>query len=254
MRTPVIAGNWKMYKTCAEAEAFARDLLSRKKDGWKAADGSVPQVLIAPPYPQIQTLSACFAGSGVGVLAQNMHEAKEGAFTGEVSGEMLVELGACGVILGHSERRQYFGETDERVNRKAAKALALGLLPVVCVGEAMAVREAGFQNRFVEQQVEAALQGLSAEDAARLVIAYEPIWAIGTGIASGSGQAQQMCAFIRGVVRARFGRAADEMRILYGGSVKPGNAGEFFRMPDIDGALVGGASLSAADFDAILRA
>jgi triosephosphate isomerase len=192
-------------------------------------------------------------GTAVKIAAQNMHEEESGAFTGEVSGPMLVELDVEAVVLGHSERRQYFNETDEALARKVPVALAAGLEPILCVGESESARDAGETEEVLERQLQADLGGLEADQIANVVIAYEPIWAIGTGRTATPEQAQEVCAFIRDVLRMR-GAAADEVRILYGGSVKPGNAQELLALPDVDGALVGGASLDPNDFAAIVEA
>jgi triosephosphate isomerase len=192
-------------------------------------------------------------GTAVRVAAQNMHEAESGAFTGEVSAPMLVELDVEAVVLGHSERRQFFGETDAALAKKVPAALAADLEPILCVGESEEARDAGQTEEVLERQLQADLADVSDEDIAKVVIAYEPIWAIGTGKVATPEQAQEACAFIRDVLRAR-GAAADDVRILYGGSVKPGNAAELLALPDVDGALVGGAALVAEDFAAIVEA
>jgi triosephosphate isomerase len=192
-------------------------------------------------------------GTAVRVAAQNMHFEESGAFTGEVSAPMLVELDVEAVVLGHSERRQFFGETDEALAKKVPAALAADLEPILCVGESEEARDAGQTEEVLERQLQADLAEVSDEDVAKVVIAYEPIWAIGTGKVATPEQAQEACAFIRDVLRAR-GAAADEVRILYGGSVKPGNAAELLALPDVDGALVGGAALVAEDFAAIVEA
>ncbi len=237
-----------MYKNCAEAKAFAEEFkaaYSPKAD---------TKVAIAAPFTQLAVLKDAFAGTDIGVGAQNMHFEAQGAYTGEVSGEMLAELGVDYVVIGHSERRQYFAETDETVNLKVKKALALGIVPIMCVGESLEQREAGRELELVGGQIRADLAGLSAEDVKKVTIAYEPIWAIGTGKTATSQQAQDMCAYIRSVVRELFGEdAAGEILIQYGGSVKPGNAAELLGMPDIDGALVGGASLVPQDLLKIIN-
>ena len=245
-RTPYLAANWKMHKTVAEAAAFVDALLPRI-----AATRS--DVVICPPFTALTAVVERRYGTAVKVAAQNMHEEESGAFTGEVSAPMLVELDVEAVVLGHSERRQYFNETDEALARKVPVALAAGLEPILCVGESESARDAGETEEVLERQLQADLGGLEADQIAGVVIAYEPIWAIGTGRTATPEQAQEACAFIRDVLRMR-GAAADEARILYGGSVKPGNAEELLSLPDVDGALVGGAGLDAQDFAAIVEA
>jgi triosephosphate isomerase len=247
-RTPFIAGNWKMHKTIAQAEDFIQALLPRA--------GAVEdvEVVICPPYLALQAMVDSARGSAVQVYAQNMHEADEGAFTGEVSAPMLTEIDVQGVILGHSERRQHFGETDRALQLKVPKALESGLVPILCVGETEEERERGDTERKLRHQVQEALDKVPAERLADVVIAYEPIWAIGTGLTATPGQAQDACAFVRALV-AGFDRAAGEaVRILYGGSLKPDNCADVLCLPDVDGALVGGASLDAASFAAIVEA
>jgi triosephosphate isomerase len=248
MRTPNIAGNWKMYKTAAEAAALVRAMLP----GLQAVT-SVERVL-CPPFTALPTVSALAQGTGVGVGAQDMHWEREGAFTGEVSPPMVSEF-AQYVIIGHSERRQFFAETDETVNRKVHAALAYGLIPIVAVGENLAQNEAGETVEFVSGQVRRGLAGLTPEQARGIVVAYEPIWAIGTGRpATGEGANHIIGRAVRDTLAKLFGReVADAIRIQYGGSVKPGNVAEFLSQPEIDGALVGGASLKAEDFVAIVR-
>jgi len=245
-RTPYIAANWKMHKTAAEAGEFVDALLPRI-----AATRS--DVAICPPFTALGAVVERRYGTAVKVAAQNMHEEEAGAFTGEVSAAMLVEAGVEAVVLGHSERRQLFGESDEALARKVPAALAAGLEPILCVGESEEARDGGQTKAVLERQLQADLAGVGGAELARVVIAYEPIWAIGTGRSATPEQAQEACAFTRDVLRER-GGAADEARVLYGGSVKPGNAAELLAQPDIDGALVGGASLDADDFAAIVRA
>lgn len=242
-RKPIIAGNWKMYKTGAEATALVKALQAE-------IAGSAAEVVVCPPY----TALAALAGSGLQLGAQNVHWEKEGAFTGEISAVMLKEHGVRYVIVGHSERRQYFGETDAGVNKRAKAALANGLRPIVCVGELLADREAGKTETVVAGQVRGSLAGFSKDDILQTVIAYEPVWAIGTGKTASPAQAQEVHALIRRLLKELFGDAAEKVRIQYGGSVKPDNAKELLGQPDIDGALVGGASLKAADFAAIVKA
>jgi triosephosphate isomerase len=245
-RTPYLAANWKMNKTVAEAAEFVDALLPRI-----AATRS--DVVICPPFTALSEVVERSRGSAVRVAAQNMHEAPAGAFTGEVSAAMLVELDVEAVVLGHSERREHFAETDEALARKLPAALAAGLEPILCVGESEAARDGGETEAVLERQLQADLAALSSLDLERVVIAYEPIWAIGTGRTATPEQAQEACAFLRDVVRMR-GAAADRVRVLYGGSVKPDNAAELMSNPDVDGALVGGASLDPDDFAAIVEA
>jgi triosephosphate isomerase (TIM) len=245
-RTPYIAANWKMHKTVAEAAEFVDGLLPRI-----AATQS--DVVICAPFTALTAVVERRYGTAVKVAAQNMHEEDSGAFTGEVSAPMLVELDVEAVVLGHSERRQYFNETDEALARKVAKALAADLEPILCVGESEAARDAGETEEVLERQLQTDLGGIEPGQIENVVVAYEPIWAIGTGRTATPEQAQETCAFIRDVLRAR-GAAADEVRVLYGGSVKPANAAELLSLPDVDGALVGGASLDAEDFAAIVDA
>jgi triosephosphate isomerase (TIM) len=245
-RTPYIAANWKMNKTVAEAAAFVDALLPRI-----AATQS--DVVLCAPFTALTAVVERRYGTAVKVAAQNMHEEASGAFTGEVSAPMLVELDVEAVVLGHSERRQYFAETDEALARKVPAALAAGLEPILCIGESEAARDAGETEEVLERQLQADLAGLESGQIGEVVIAYEPIWAIGTGRTATPEQAQEACAYIRDVVRMR-GAAADQIRILYGGSVKPDNAAELLGLPDVDGALVGGASLDPEDFAAIVDA
>jgi triosephosphate isomerase (TIM) len=245
-RTPYIAANWKMNKTVAEAAEFIDALLPR-------IAATQHDVVVCPPFTALHEVVERRRGTAVRVAAQNMHFEESGAFTGEVSAPMLVELDVEAVVLGHSERRQFFGETDEALAKKVPAALAADLEPILCVGESEEARDAGQTEEVLERQLQADLADVSDEDVAKVVIAYEPIWAIGTGKVATPEQAQEACAFIRDVLRAR-GAAADDVRILYGGSVKPGNAAELLALPDVDGALVGGAALVAEDFAAIVEA
>jgi triosephosphate isomerase (TIM) len=246
MRTPYVAANWKMHKTVAEAAEFVDALLPQI-----AATQS--DVVICPSFLALSELVERSRGSAVRVAAQNMHEAEEGAFTGEVSPRMLAAAGVDAVILGHSERRELFGETDEALARKVPAALTEGLEPILCVGESEEARDADQTNAVLERQLQTDLVAVEGERLAEVVIAYEPIWAIGTGRTATPEQAQEAIAFIRDVLRER-GAAAEQVRILYGGSVKPANAAELMAQPDIDGALVGGASLDPGDFAAIVKA
>jgi triosephosphate isomerase len=242
MRRKLIAGNWKMYKTTGEAKALVEEIK-------KGAAGAPSDVLVAPPFTALATAVAAAQGSPVAVAAQNMHFEKEGAFTGEVAPAMLKDVGVTHVILGHSERRQYFAETDEGVAKKTKVALDNGLTPISCVGELLAEREAGKTMDVVGRQVDAILKALTADEAVKTVIAYEPVWAIGTGKVATPEQAQEVHAFIRKRIVAVHGqKVADALRVLYGGSVKPDNVKGLMALPDVDGALVGGASLKADSF------
>ncbi|CCO08653.1 triose-phosphate isomerase [Desulforamulus hydrothermalis] len=248
MRQKIIAGNWKMHKTTDEARQFVQALQEKLTD-CRAA------VVICPPFTALAAVAEVLAGSKLALGAQNMHWADQGAYTGEISPLMLQDCGCRYVILGHSERRQYFGETDGQVNQKVKAALAHGLLPVVCVGETLAQRQGGLTETVVGSQTAAALAGLTPEQVAGLVIAYEPVWAIGTGQTASEQDAQQVNQYIRALLAEQYGQAAAAaVRILYGGSVKPANAASLLAQPDIDGALVGGASLKAADFLGIIQA
>jgi len=245
-RTPYIAANWKMHKTVAEAVVFVDALLPR-------IAATQHDIVICPPFTALSAVVERRYGTAVKVAAQNMHEEESGAFTGEVSAAMLVEAGVDAVVLGHSERRERFCETDEALARKIPVALAAGLEPILCVGESEEARDAGQTDAVLERQLQADLAQLDGGKLGGVVIAYEPIWAIGTGRTATPEQAQEACAFIRDTLRTQ-GAPAEEIRILYGGSVKPANAAELMSQPDIDGALVGGASLDAADFAAIVEA
>ncbi|MCW2988002.1 MAG: Triosephosphate isomerase [Solirubrobacterales bacterium] len=245
-RTPYIAANWKMNKTVAEAAEFVDALLPR-------IAATQCDVVICPSFIALSEVVERRRGTAVRVAAQNMHEEEWGAFTGEVSAPMLVEIDVDAVILGHSERRQLFGETDEALARKVPAALAADLETIRCVGESEAARDGCETEQVLERQLQADLAQVEAVDLKRVVVAYEPIWAIGTGRTATPEQAQEACAFIRDVLRVR-GAAADEVRILYGGSMKPANAAELLSKPDVDGGLVGGASLDPSDFAAIVEA
>lgn len=247
MRIPFIAGNWKMYKTISEARKFAREF----KELYHDTD---VRTAIFAPYTQLQALKEELSGSGIGVGAQNVHFEKEGAFTGEISVEMLEELGVDYCLVGHSERRQYFGETDETVNLKLKALLKSKILPVVCVGENLEEREAGKAQSLVSSQVKAAFSGIGGGDACKATIAYEPVWAIGTGKTATPGQANEMCSCIRETLTEIYDEeTADKIAIQYGGSVKPENAAEIMNMEEIDGALVGGASLDPLKFIEIVN-
>jgi triosephosphate isomerase len=247
-RTPLIAGNWKMHKTVAEAEEFVAGLLPQVY----ASDGV--DVAICAPFTALQALVDSTRGSRVEVFAQNMHEAANGAFTGEVSAPMLTELDVHGVVLGHSERRQYFGETDRALALKVPAALDAGLKPILCVGETEEERERGDTERKLRHQVQEGLERVDDERLGDVVIAYEPIWAIGTGVVATPEQAQEAIAFVRALVGDRDKEQAERTRILYGGSVNADNAAELLALPDVDGALVGGASLEPQSFATIIGA
>ncbi|WP_145139196.1 triose-phosphate isomerase [Paenibacillus sp. Y412MC10] len=242
MRTPIIAGNWKMFKTVPEAKTFIEEVKG------KAEVEGVESVICAP-FTNLPALVEAVKGTSIKIGAQNLHFEDNGAFTGEISGMMLKDLGVDYVIIGHSERRQYFAETDEIVNKKVQAAFRHDLTPIVCVGEKLEEREAGQTKDVCKVQTEAAFQGLSAEQAAQVVIAYEPIWAIGTGKSSTAQDANEVISYIRSLVEGLYGKeVADQVRIQYGGSVKPENVKEYMGQSDIDGALVGGASLQPASF------
>jgi triosephosphate isomerase len=246
-RTPLIAGNWKMNKTIAQAEAYIQALLPR-------VSATSADVAICPPFTALQAMVDSTRGSGVTVYAQTLHEASEGPFTGEVSAPMLAELDVHGVILGHSERRDLFGETDRALQAKVPAALQAGLVPLLCVGETEDERDAGETDRKLRHQVQEGLEKVDDAQLGDVVIAYEPIWAIGTGRNATPEQAQEAIAFVRALVADRNPEQAERTRILYGGSVKPENAGELLALPDVDGALVGGASLDPESFAAIVAA
>jgi len=249
MRRPLIAGNWKMHKTLGEAVALVGELRAGLAPHPPEAD-----VLVAPPFTALAAVATAAKGSGIAVAAQDMHWEKQGAFTGAVSPAMLRDVGCSHVILGHSERRQVFGETDEGVGRKARAAFDNGLVPILCVGETLPERDSDQTLAVVERQLDKATAALSPEEAARAVVAYEPVWAIGTGRAATTEQAQEVHAFIRKRVAVSHGDSvAAALRILYGGSVKPDNIGPLMAQPDIDGALVGGACLQAESFLGIVR-
>ena len=247
-RTPAIVGNWKLWGTRAQASAYCDRLLTLLPDERRrpAAVG------ICAPFTALDVCVEKLSGSGVGVYAQNMHQEDTGAFTGEVSAAMLTEIGVDGVVLGHSERRQYFGETDRALQEKVPAALGAGLRPILCVGETEDEREAGETERKLRHQVQEGLEKVEAERLAEVTIAYEPIWAIGTGKVATPEIAQEAIAFVRALVGDRSKEAAEAIRVLYGGSVKPDNAEEILAQPDVDGALVGGASLDPEGFARIV--
>jgi len=248
MRKPVIAGNWKLFKTKAEALALVGELAPL------VAGVTDVEIVVAPVFTVLPTLVGAVAGTPINLAAQDVFWEEEGAYTGEVSPKMLLDAGASHVIIGHSERREYFGETDATVNKKIKAALQGALVPIFCIGETLAAREAGETFAVLERQLTGGLDGISAPQFAPVIIAYEPVWAIGTGKVASDAQAQEAHAFIRGVVSRLYGKeSADKVRILYGGSVKPENVKGLMFCPDIDGALVGGASLKGASFAAIVR-
>lgn len=246
MRRPIIAGNWKMHNTTEKA----RELVELLKPLVGASD---VEVVVCPPFTAIAATVNAAAGSNIAVGAQDLFWEDWGAYTGEVSGPMLKDLGCRYVIIGHSERRQYFGETDATVNKKLHAALRHDLVPIVCVGETLDEREAGKTLEVVRRQVEDGLKGLTPDQVETLVVAYEPVWAIGTGRTATAADAQEVIAFIRKTLKAMYGERAELTRIQYGGSVKPENIAELMAQPDIDGALVGGASLDAISFAAIVN-
>jgi triosephosphate isomerase len=246
-RTPFICGNWKMFKTIADAEAFVAGLLPRISD----AEGV--DVGICPPFLALQAVVDSARGSRLQVYAQTMHEAEEGAFTGEVSAPMLAEIGVHGVVLGHSERRQYYNENDRALQQKVPHALQAGLIPILCVGETEEERERSETERKLRHQVQEGLEKVPTARLPEVVIAYEPVWAIGTGLTATAEQAQEAIAFVRALVEGFDKAAGQAVRILYGGSLKPDNAPELLALPDVDGALVGGASLEPASFAQIIE-
>ena len=246
-RKAIIAGNWKMNKTASEAAVLVDELIPAVKD-------ATCEVVICTPFTDLVTAVAKTKGTNIHVGAENVHFEKSGAFTGEISADMLVDLGVEYVIVGHSERRQYFAETDQTVNKRTLAALNAGLKVILCVGESLQQREEGVTEELVRMQTKIALRDVTAEQMANVVIAYEPVWAIGTGKTATPQQAQLVHAELRDSVESRDSQAASALRIIYGGSVKPSNAAELFACNDIDGGLVGGASLKAADFYAIAQA
>ena len=246
MRKKIVAGNWKMNTTVAEGVELAKAVAAKAPE----VPSSV-KLIIAPPFTHLVPVADAIKGSGIGLSAQNCADKEKGAYTGEVAADMLVSAGCSYTILGHSERRQYYGETDAKLVEKVKLAIAHGLSPIFCVGENLEDREAGRHFEVVTEQVKNVLYTLSAEDMAKVVIAYEPVWAIGTGKTATAEQAQEIHACIRKVVAEKFGSLAEEITILYGGSCKPSNAKELFACPDIDGGLIGGAALKADDFIAI---
>lgn len=248
LRKAVIAGNWKMNNDRKAAKALIEELKPMVKD-------APCEVIICVPFTNLETALTLTEGSNIKVGAENCHWATSGAFTGEISADMLKEMGVEYVIIGHSERRQYFGETDETVNARVKAALAAGLKPILCVGEVLEQREQGITEEVVGLQTKVALGGVSKEELSNIIIAYEPVWAIGTGKTATSEQAEEVCATIRQVVAKLYDKAAaDAMTIQYGGSMKPGNAVELLSKENVDGGLIGGAALNVADFTAIVNA
>jgi triosephosphate isomerase len=247
MRIPFIAGNWKMFKTVQEAVVFAKELRSVMRDV------SDVEIVVAPTFTAVHMVAEALRNANIGVAAQDVYWEREGAFTGEVSAGMIKEAGAEYVIVGHSERRRLFGETDATVNRKIVAAIGAGLTPIVCVGETLEERERGETPAVLDRQIKDGLDGLTADQVAELVIAYEPVWAIGTGRNATPAQAEESHLHIRQRLRQWFGgNAADHCHVIYGGSVKPDNIAELVREPDVDGALVGGASLDVRAFAEIV--
>ena len=247
-RKPFIAGNWKMYKTCSEAVETAKKIAGLVS-GFKNVD-----VMIAPPFIALAQVHEAIKESSVLLGAQNLFWEKEGAYTGEISPGMIVSSGCGYVIIGHSERRQYFGETDKTVNKKIRSAVNNGLVPVICIGETEKERDAGDTFNILDKQIKMGLEGFSPDELQPVILAYEPVWAIGTGKTASSAQAQEVHRFLRSLIETLLGKKiAESIRILYGGSVKPENIGELMSMPDIDGALVGGASLDAEKFAGIIN-
>ena len=249
MRTPIIAGNWKMYKTVAETVKYVKEFRALVKDV------AGVEIVIAPPFTALHAAAEAARNSNVGVAAQDLYWEREGAFTGEISAAMIVEAGAAYAIIGHSERRTLFGETDASVNRKLAAAFAGGLTPIVCIGETLDQRERNETFSVLDRQITQGLEGVTSEQVVQLVIAYEPVWAIGTGRNATPSQAAETHGHIRRRLQNWFGAQAAELcRVIYGGSVKPENIGELASQPDVDGALVGGASLDVSAFFAIIAA
>lgn len=247
-RRPILAGNWKMNKTTAEARELAGKLMPL------VAGAKDREIVLSPPFTALQAVGDTIKGSNIALAAQNLHWEEKGAFTGEISADMLLDLGCKYVIIGHSERRQYFGETDDTVNKRLRKALDKGLMPIVCVGETLQEREAGGVQDVIERQIAGALKGVTGDEMKKIVIAYEPVWAIGTGKTATPEQANEVHSLIRRKVQQAYSaEIAGGIRIQYGGSVTPENVSSLMAMPDIDGALVGGASLKPESFAAIVN-
>ncbi len=255
-RIPLIVGNWKMNKTIEETTRFCLSLKERIAADQKVASfvqGGNLEIAVAPPFTALAASAQALRGSSISVAAQNVFWAESGAYTGEISAQMLLEAGCRFAIVGHSERRQFFGETDEGVNKKAAGLILRELIPIVCVGETLAERREGIAFKVIEKQTREGLKGLKMKNPRALVIAYEPVWAIGTGQTATPDQAQEAQAFIRKLLEELFGGQAREIRILYGGSVKPDNISDLMSRPDVDGGLVGGASLEVKSFFEIVK-
>ena len=247
MRKPIIAGNWKMNMTPGDAEQLVMELIPLVKD-------AKCDVVVCPPYVDLVTEGKLLVGTNIKLGAQNVHWAPKGAFTGEVSADMLLSVGVSYVIVGHSERRQYFGETDETVNKRAKAALEADLIPIICVGETLEQRESGVTEVIVSKQTVAALAGIEAKDVEKLVVAYEPIWAIGTGKTATAEDANATIGVIRKAIEGVYGaKVAEAVRIQYGGSMNPKNCSELMAMPEIDGGLIGGASLKSEDFSKVVH-
>ena len=247
MRKPIIAGNWKMNMTPAEAEQLVAELIPLVKD-------AKCDVVVCPPYVDLAVVGPLLVGTNIKLGAQSIHWAPKGAFTGEISADMLLAMGVSYAIVGHSERRQYFGETDETVNKRAKAALEANITPIICVGESLEQREKGVTDAIVSKQTIAALAGFEAEDVLKVVVAYEPIWAIGTGKTATSEDANTTIKVIRDAIASVYGKkVADEVRIQYGGSMNAKNAHELMAMPEIDGGLIGGASLKSEDFSKVVH-
>ena len=250
MRKTIIAGNWKMYKTIVEAIELANGL---KRELFKLEDGAI-DIVLCPPFTALSEVSEVVAESNIGLGGQDIFWEDEGAFTGEVSGRMLKDAGCGYCVIGHSERRQFFGETNESVNKKIRAALKYGLTPIVCVGETLAEREKELTFKVLDDHVQNGLKGLSEDEVLKIVIAYEPVWAIGTGKTATPAQAQEAHKYIRGILVKLYNKdAAESIRIQYGGSVKPENITELMNQPDVDGGLVGGASLKVDSFSEIVK-
>ena len=247
MRKPLMAGNWKMNKTVTEAVSVVKALKS------SIADVTDVEVLICPTFTALYAVNNEVKGSNINIGAQNLFWESKGAFTGEISPTMVKDIGCSYVLIGHSERRQYFNETDETVNKKTKAALVTGLIPVICIGETLKEREQNITFKVIEKQIKEGLAGLTPQQAATIVIAYEPVWAIGTGKTATPDQAQEVHAFTRKVYSQMYGDASQKVRILYGGSVNPTNVSDLMKQPDIDGGLVGGASLEAESFTKLVK-
>lgn len=244
MRKPIIAANWKLHKTVAETGAFLNTFLP------EVTGIDDVEIVIAPPYTALLSATGKLSGTNVTLAAQNVFYEERGAYTGEISPAMIKDLGCAYAIIGHSERRQYFGETDETVNKRIKAALGHGLKVIFCIGETLEQREAGRTNKVLKGQLDGGLTDIPIDD---IVVAYEPVWAIGTGVTATTGQAQEAHAFIRGVLQKKYGDKAQGVRILYGGSVKPDNVDDIMACPDVDGALVGGASLDPDSFAKLVK-